>query len=136
MLLLMQVVERNERDEENASIQLSSKTAKGRKMTKKTGVAEDTKPSVHGRRVEPAIHQKFKAAAAVAAKKRKLKEVSGKAEFFWIFVSFVRVCYRKFILSKRFVSSNLSIICAVSVDVSVCLCVHISLVCFFLNDTA
>lgn len=71
-----QVIERKEREEEDASIQLASKTAKGRKTTKKTTVSEDTKPSIRGQRVEPVIHQKFKTAATLAAKKKKLKEVS------------------------------------------------------------
>ena len=82
-----QVVEQTELEDENSSIQLSSKSAKGRKTVKKGGVSEDTKPSNFGRRIEPVIHQKFKTAAAAHAKKRKLQEVSALYGNFFFFTN-------------------------------------------------
>ena len=70
------MVEAKEREDEQASIQVASKSVKGRKMTQKKMTSEDTRPSVYGRRIEPVVHETFKKVAAAAAKKRKATEVS------------------------------------------------------------
>ena len=74
-------VEQKEKDEANADVVQSVKTAKGRKSKKKIQL-EETLPSPAGRRVEPRIDPSLRAKVeAIAAKKKKAelkKEASAK----------------------------------------------------------
>ena len=74
-------MEEEERRDAQLVVKVDSKSAKGRKMSKKQMVSEDSKPDPGGRRIEPVIHETFRKTAAAAAKKRKLVEVR---EFFFV----------------------------------------------------
>ena len=74
-LLRPQIVEEQELRDAQMVVKVDSKSAKGRKMSKKQMVNNNSKPDPCGRRYEAVISEASRKTMAAAAKKRKLVEV-------------------------------------------------------------
>ena len=75
MRLCPQVVEDEERRDAQLVVKVDSKSAKGRKTSKKQMMNDDSKPDPGGRDIEFVIPEAVRKTTAAAAKKRKLVEV-------------------------------------------------------------
>ena len=69
------MVEEQELRDAQIVVKVDSKSAKGRKMSKKQMMSEDSKPDPGGRDVKAVFQETSKKTTAAAAKERKLVEV-------------------------------------------------------------